>query len=101
MEQQMVPEIRIDAAMTNPDATALAQSDDTATALAAIAREKGVVLDANGNVATQLKTDEVRQIVADTQPQAVETTQVQADAVIAQGVPAKFQNQDGTVNVEK
>lgn len=100
MEQGMVPQIHIDAPMTNPDAQAMRLTGDTSTDLQSVAKELGLTLDANGNAVTQPKPVTSPHVEIPTQavstPKAVE---IKPEAPVE--VPAKFQNPDGTVNVEK
>lgn len=95
-----IPQINGNGPSENPDAQALALTGNTAVDLANVAKELGVTLDAAGNVATE-HTDAQPVAVTPTprapaQPQAAPVkTEAAAD------VPAKFQNADGTPNVEK
>ena len=103
MEQTMVPQIDASDPNPNPDAAAMALTGNTTVDLQNIAKELGVQADAYGNVieatAQPAPVAEAPQVqpVAETpaQPQAVEQPKTSVE------VPKKFQNADGTPNVEK
>jgi hypothetical protein len=107
MEHQMVPEIDGSNPLTNPDAAAMALTGDTMTDLAAVAKEMGVALDNNGNVAeAPAQSAPVPAAQAPTpkvsvQPAPAAPTQTAEQPATTVEVPAKFQNEDGTPNVEK
>lgn len=102
MEMTEIPQVDGAAPIQNPDAQALALTGNTAVDLANVAKELGVTLDANGNVAESAPVAQPEKTVPATPPEPV-TRQPQAAPVTKEAVevPAKFQNPDGTPNVEK
>lgn len=101
----VIPQIDSTEPSKNPDAAALALTGDTATDLANIAKEMGVSLDKDGNVATSKTVAQpavVTHSPAPTQPQAAQVPVVnEVKPEVNTEVPAKFQNPDGTLNEEK
>ena len=101
MEQVNVTNIDTTQPSSNPDAEAMALTGNTAVDLANVAKELGIKLDANGNISeaqpaqTPVATPAPQRAPASVQPQAAQTTVNNVE------VPAKFQNEDGTPNVEK
>lgn len=112
MEMQEVPQVNAgtDASKT-PDAQALSLPDNTQEALQQVAKEMGVSLDADGNVADAAPPQpEVpdRVMPGAKRPQMPPAGKPQTPVDQAEGqpptdtdVPAKFQNPDGSANVEK
>jgi hypothetical protein len=104
MEQVNVTNIDTTTPSSNPDAEAMALTGNTAVDLANVARELGIKLDANGNIAeaqpaqTSVATPAPQRAPAVVQPQAAK---VETPAETNVQVPAKFLNEDGTPNVEK
>lgn len=106
MEMTEVPQVDNSRPVQNPDAQAMALTGNTAVDLANVARELGVTLDASGNVA---ESQPAAQPAAVTPPQeparpqaAPEQPQVTSDKPAETvEVPQKFQNPDGTPNVDK
>lgn len=108
MEMTEVPQIDATNPVQNPDAAAMALTGDTMADLANVAKEMGVNIDSNGNVveapaqpapvAAQPARPQAPPAVpapAPVQPQAAEQPPQPVE------VPPKFQNADGSANVEK
>lgn len=98
MEIAEVPQVQALDRSVQPDSKAMSLTGDTMKDLNNIAKEMGVSLDAKGNIAEVQPTPApvTQPQVAPDQPQAVVTEPEKPVEV-----PAKFQNPDGTVNVEK
>lgn len=105
MEQTMVPQIDATNPSSNPDAAAMSLPEGSIMdQLRAVAREQGVTVDANGNVAAPAQSAPVpaAQAPAQVQPTPAapnQTAEQPAEPIVE--VPQKFQNADGTPNVEK
>jgi len=85
----------------NPDAEALALPDDTQAALKAIAAEKGVALDADGNVAVDAAPQAV---IPQEEPKVIDPVPTETPPVAVEPVadiPAKFQDANGQVDTQK
>ena len=95
MEQGVIPQVNTAEPSVNPDAAALALTGNTQADLAAVAKELGVTVDASGRVVEA----QPAQPAAEATPQP-NPTPAPAQTP-AEPVPAKFQNADGSVNVEK
>ena len=101
MEMTEVPQIDITNANPNPDAAAMALTGDNRQDLAAIAKEMGVSLDADGNVVEASVQPTPAQ--TPTPVKAVETAKSQAAEQPKTEIliPAKFQKPDGTVDEKR
>lgn len=92
-----IPQIDSSVPSSNPDAVAMALTGDTMTDLKNVAAEMGIKLDSGLNV---VEAQPETKTVATPAPQPVPAQQPQAAKADVE-VPAKFQNEDGTPNVEK
>ncbi len=97
MEMTEIPQIDGTQPLANPDAKALALTGDIATDLANVAKELGVPLDNRGNV-VQGQVAQPARVTPSPEPQQPQAANVEPNTT---EVPAKFQNPDGTPNVEK
>lgn len=93
MEQEIVMQVDGTDPISNPDAAALALTGNTMQDLKNVAAELGVTIDQDGNVA------QPKRIV--TSP-VVRAQEARTEAAAPSGeIPAKFQNPDGSANVER
>jgi hypothetical protein len=101
MEQTMVPQVDATNPNPTPDAKAMALPEgSTMDQLRAVAKEMNIPLTPEGNIA---ETQETAQPASEPKVESPPQAQVQAapPAHAPAEVPKKFQNPDGTVNVEK
>lgn len=109
MEQGMVPQLDASYPTTNPDAAAMALTGNTMADLANVAKELGVTLGPDGNpveapaqsAPVPAAQDPVQNIVTEQETPAPAAQQTAEQPTEPVKVPAKFQNEDGSPNVEK
>lgn len=96
VESEIVPVIPVSEANRNPDSAAMSLTGDTNADLAAIAKEMGLPESAVQDVQHPERITE-----SNKRPQMPTAALPQVEVEAQPEVPAKFQNPDGTVNVEK